>query len=56
MENNIPTCRDCCHLEVCAYATHDLPICDCFKEDVIIVRCKDCVYNTSTTSNCYCSE
>ena len=25
------TCKDCLHIEVCAYCVNDLPICDSFK-------------------------
>ena len=31
-------CKDCIHFEVCAYASHDLPICDNFSTDVAAVR------------------
>ena len=31
-------CKDCIHFEVCAYASHDLPICDSFSTDVATVR------------------
>ena len=26
------TCEDCIHCEVCAYISHDLPICEDFKD------------------------
>lgn len=25
-------CKDCIHIEVCAYVSHDLPICDSFTD------------------------
>ena len=31
-------CKDCIHFEVCAYASHDLPVCDSFSADVEPVR------------------
>lgn len=31
-------CKDCIHFEVCAYVSHDLPICDNFASDVAPVR------------------
>ena len=31
-------CKDCIHFEICAYASHDLPICDSFSTDVATVR------------------
>lgn len=26
--------KDCIHFEVCAYASHDLPACDCFAAEM----------------------
>ena len=38
-------CKDCIHFEVCAYARHDLPVCDSFATSAVpVVRCRDCVY------------
>lgn len=31
-------CKDCIHFEVCAYASHDLPVCDSFSTNVEPVR------------------
>ena len=36
-------CKDCIHFEVCAYARHDLPVCDSFATSAVpVVRCRDC--------------
>lgn len=38
-------CKDCIHFEVCAYASHDLPVCDSFATSVMsVVRCRECLY------------
>ena len=31
-------CKDCFHFEVCSYASHYLPVCDSFANDVAPVR------------------
>lgn len=31
-------CKDCFHFEVCSYASHCLPVCDSFANDVAPVR------------------
>lgn len=28
-------CKDCFHFQLCAYATHDLPVCHSFVADVV---------------------
>ena len=36
-------CKDCIHFEVCAYARHDLPVCDSFATSAVpVVRCQEC--------------
>ena len=38
-------CKDCIHFEVCAYARHDIPVCDSFSISAVpVVRCKDCIH------------
>lgn len=58
------TCKDCLHIEVCAYCVNDLPICDSFKdrtkyEEVVHGqwRCGYDVHNGKVVyHSIYCSE
>ena len=34
-------CENCIHFEVCAYVSHQLPVCEDYAEAP--VRCKDCI-------------
>ena len=38
-------CKDCIHFEVCAYARHDIPVCDSFSISAVpVVRCRECIH------------
>lgn len=48
-------CKDCIHFEVCAYASHDLPVCDSFSTNVEPVRHGRWVTHSDRPDSLICS-
>ena len=51
-------CKDCIHFEVCAYARHDIPVCDSFSISAVpVVRCRECKHwKRNLENDTYCSH